>query len=207
MTEFFMIDDVATPDGDLPFHSLEYDGGRQETVWVDTCDRVAEVWRPLPCTVQRYSEMPHVFTVGTRSRVAFPEAVNDELSRRFPDHFEWLPLEIIGEITGDFGVSAVTELSKQVAGLRLHIMHCIRPVRLSGGSKVVEFAPSSKKMEEIPAFADVETYAFRQSTVRGMHVLFVEQDLTLLCTDDFRRALHELGLVGVSFVPVRVVME
>lgn len=175
--------------------------------WLGRTEAVADRWRPLPCLVVRNGQMPQVFVHNALHRVAFPRAVLGELSKRFPNQFEWLPINVRGQEAENFDPPFVSKLSEQVAALGLHIMHCIRPVRIAEEAQVSEFEPRGKKKKrDVVAFFNVELYAFARDEVEGLDVFFVEQDLSVLCTRRFRDTLRELKLTGLRFDPVRVVI-
>lgn len=212
---YFKIGTYASPADELPFHKLEglpnmegwMDEFPEQYVWLARTTPVRQRWQPLPSLVQKSQRLPKLFIHGSEYNIAFPEHVTSELSKRFPNQFEWLPVNVRGEDAEDFKPPFVSALSKKVAAMRLHILHCTRPVRLAEHSEVEEFAPRGKqKKRDVASFMNVETYGLRRKDVAGLNILFLQQDLSLICTDTFRGALKELKLTGIAFEPIRVVI-
>lgn len=212
----FKIGPQATDNGDCPFHYLESASGIGVTLspefdheinGIGRCDPMRESWKSLPCQVMKQEKLPGVFTYSAGYTIAFPKRRTGALSKSFPDQFEWLPIEIVGEKGENFQPPFKSPLSEEVRALNVHLLHCIRPITLQDASVAEEFEPASKKRKsDVVSFADVETYAFKRAEVDGLDILFVEQDLALICTERFRQTLVDMKLEGLQFEPIQAIL-
>jgi hypothetical protein len=206
---------VSDAYGKLPFHqligetsSLPRDERKATVLQIEAIDEyepLSSTWKPLATKVIANEQMPTAFFWGAH-HIAVPQSATKDLTDRFPDAFEWLPLQIVGEKGQNFRPPFISSLSENVAKINLQLMHLLREVRLMDVSQVVEFEPSPKKSKrEIAAFAEVSMYAFDSVEIRGLDIFFVKQDLAILCTDAFKTACSKLGLDGLDFQPVRAI--
>jgi len=130
--------------------------------WLESTDRVADSWRALPSLVEKHELMPSAFVHGSQYIVSFPKAFTAELSRRFPSQFEWLPVNVRGQRGENWDPPFVSALSQEVAALELHILHCIRPIRMAEQGVVEDFEPRGKrKKRDVKVFMRRFVLTFR----------------------------------------------